>query len=240
MTMMTASGMIWLSSYCSRWWEKPSAARLAFGSPPAPNQVTPKPGQISTIVASRHRIVGRSEQIHAPAMPNGTRYGRWTSGREYRSLTSAGRINRYEIVVVEMVSPRTAEKYLAALPPVIWKAAIVSAVATRPERTFIEIGVPNLAENLPKTRGPAPSSQATAWLRSGPRIQAVPALARAKMKTTATIRPRTSPAPVSVAPLAETLPPYTVNTDLMESRNPVSPDTSFCGSTIKMARIGLP
>src|SRR5579863_2573334 len=149
-------------------------------------------------------------------------------------------MNRYEIVVVEIVSPSTAEKYLAALPPVIWKAKIISAVATTPEHKFIPIGVPNREENLPRTRGPAPSAQATAWFRSEPMIQVVPALARAKMKTTATIRPRTRPAPVRVAPLAETLPPYTVNTDLTESRNPVSPDTSFCGSTIKMARIGIP
>ena len=60
-------------SYGSRWWEKPSAARLPFGSLPAPNQVTPNPGQISTPVASRHRNVGRIEQIYAPVMQNGTR-----------------------------------------------------------------------------------------------------------------------------------------------------------------------
>jgi hypothetical protein len=62
-----------VGSYCSRWWEKPSAARLPFGSSPTPNQVTPKPGQMSTTVASRHRNVGRIEQIHDPAMQNGTR-----------------------------------------------------------------------------------------------------------------------------------------------------------------------
>ena len=71
-------------------------------------------------------------------------------------------MNRYEIVVVEIVSPSTAEKYLAALPPVIWKAMIMSTVATSPESRFIPTGVPNLAENLPKLRGPPPSTQATA------------------------------------------------------------------------------
>ena len=71
-------------------------------------------------------------------------------------------MNRYEIVVVEIVRPSTAEKYLLALPPVIWKAAIMSTVATTPESRFIAIGVPNRAENLPRIRGPPPSSEATA------------------------------------------------------------------------------
>src|SRR5580700_11541063 len=90
MTMMTASGMIWLSSYCSRWWEKPRKARLAFGSPPAPNQVTPKPGQISTIVASRHKTVGRIEQIHAPTMPERHTVGAMDVGARVPELDQRG------------------------------------------------------------------------------------------------------------------------------------------------------
>jgi hypothetical protein len=70
---MTASGTICVSSYCSRWWEKLSAARLSFGFPPPPNQLTPKPGQISATVASSAQNVGTTEQIQAPAMPPGTR-----------------------------------------------------------------------------------------------------------------------------------------------------------------------
>jgi hypothetical protein len=41
-------------------------------------------------------------------------------------------MNRYEIVVVEIVSPSTAAKYRLESAPVIWKAAIISAVATSP------------------------------------------------------------------------------------------------------------
>ena len=70
---MTASGTICVSSYCSRWWEKLSAARSSFGFPPPPNQLMPKPGQISATVASSAQNVGTTEQIHAPAMPPGTR-----------------------------------------------------------------------------------------------------------------------------------------------------------------------
>jgi hypothetical protein len=114
-------------------------------------------------------------------------------------------MNRYEIVVVEIVSPSTASKYRLELAPVIWKAAIMSTVATTPEHTFIPAGVPNRAENRPNPRGPPPSADAIASARSAPMIQVVPALARAKMNTTATTRPKISPAPVSVAvPLAAT------------------------------------
>ena len=52
---------------------KLSAARLSSGFPPPPNQFTPKPGQISATVASSAQNVGTTEQIHAPAMPPGTR-----------------------------------------------------------------------------------------------------------------------------------------------------------------------
>src|SRR5580704_442075 len=144
-TTMTSNGRIWLSSYSSRSWEKLSAARLSLGFPPAPNQLTPKPGQISATVASSAQKVGTTEQIHAPAMPPGTRYGRGTSGREYLSFISAGKMNKYEIVVVEIVSPSTAAKYLPELAPVIWNAAIMSTVATTPDSRFIPIGVPKRA-----------------------------------------------------------------------------------------------
>src|SRR5690348_17490466 len=55
---MTASGTICVSSYCNRWREKLSAARLSFGFPPPPNQLTPKPGRISETVASSAQNVG--------------------------------------------------------------------------------------------------------------------------------------------------------------------------------------
>src|SRR5690349_23870996 len=105
-------------------------------------------------------------------------------------------MNRYEIVVVEIVSPSTAAKYRLESAPVIWKAAIIRTVDTSPDNRFIATGVPNLAENRPSTRGSPPSTEATASVLSEPMIQVVPALARAKMKTMAATRPRISPAPV--------------------------------------------
>ena len=57
---MTASGTICVSSYYNRWREKLSAARLSFGFPPPPNQLTPKPGQISATVASSAQNVSPS------------------------------------------------------------------------------------------------------------------------------------------------------------------------------------
>src|SRR6516165_1297896 len=176
--MITASGTIWLSSYASRSCEKLSRARSSLGLPLVPNQPTPNPGQISATVASSAQKVGTTEHSQAPAVPQGTRYGRSTSGRDRRSLIRAGKMNRYEVVVVEIVRPRTAAKYLLALPPVILKASTMSTVATVPDSRFIATGVPNRLENRPRALVP----------------------------------------PV-------TCPPYTVNTALAASRNPVSPVT---------------
>ena len=97
-------------------------------------------------------------------------------------------------MVVEIVRPSTASKYLFAL--VILKARIMSTVATTPDSTFIPAGVPNRAENLPRTLGPPPSTDAIASVRSAPMIHVVPALARAKTKMTAVSRPSSSPPPV--------------------------------------------
>src|SRR2546430_3431459 len=98
-------------------------------------------------------------------------------------------MNRYEIVVVEMVSPSTAAKYRLEFAPGIWKAAIISTVDTSPDNKFIATGGPNLAENPPSTRGPPPSSAATASGLSQTIIQGVPALARGKMNPMAPIPP---------------------------------------------------
>ena len=52
---------------------------------------------------------------------------------------------------------RTALKYFSALPPESWKASTMTIVETTPERKLTTIGVPYLRENVPRTRGPAPS-----------------------------------------------------------------------------------
>ncbi len=52
---------------------------------------------------------------------------------------------------------RTALKYFWASPLESRKARTMTIVETMPERKFTTIGVPYLAENVPRTRGPAPS-----------------------------------------------------------------------------------
>jgi len=101
----------------------------------------------------------------------------------------------------------------------------MSTVATVPDSRFIATGVPNRLENRPRALGPPPSKHATASVRSAPMIHVAPALASAKTNTRAVIRPSSSPVPVSVAVPPVTCPPYTVNTALAASRNPVSPVT---------------
>ena len=52
---------------------KAERGQVVVRVPPPPNQLTPKPGQISATVASSAQNVGTTEQIQAPAMPPGTR-----------------------------------------------------------------------------------------------------------------------------------------------------------------------
>ena len=59
--------------------------------------------------------------------------------------------------MVEIVTPSTASKYLAALPWVICWARMTTMVATTPLNTFTRTGVPNRALITPSVRGPAPS-----------------------------------------------------------------------------------
>ena len=59
--------------------------------------------------------------------------------------------------VVEIVTPSTASKYLAALPLVIWCASTTTTVATMPLKIFTRTGVPYLALITPRNRGPDPS-----------------------------------------------------------------------------------
>ncbi len=58
---------------------------------------------------------------------------------------------------MEIVTPRTAPKYFAALPLVMVSARMTIAVATRPLKMFTRTGVPYLALITPRNRGPAPS-----------------------------------------------------------------------------------
>src|SRR4051794_3467368 len=127
-------------------------------------------------------------------------------GREYRSLITAGKTTRYEIVVVEIARPSTAVKYLFALP-VSWNASTITIVENTPERMFTTTGVPQRAEKYPNERGAAPSKPATACERSAPMIHVVPLDSRARMKPIAARSPSTLPAPLNVAPSLVTSPP---------------------------------
>ena len=59
--------------------------------------------------------------------------------------------------MVEIVTPSTASKYLAALPLVICWARITMIVATMPLKMLTRTGVPYLALITPRNRGPEPS-----------------------------------------------------------------------------------
>ena len=59
--------------------------------------------------------------------------------------------------MVEIVTPSTALKYLAASPLVIWWASTTTMVATIPLKMLTRTGVPNRALITPSGRGPAPS-----------------------------------------------------------------------------------
>ncbi len=60
------------------------------------------PGKTATHEASAIQNVTSPEESQIPTVPPGTRYGRWTSPCEYRSFRAAGKIQRYEISVVEI------------------------------------------------------------------------------------------------------------------------------------------
>src|SRR5438874_8472211 len=99
------------------------------------------------------------------------------------------------MVVVEIASPSTAEKYLFESPCDSWNAATMTTVERMPERRLAAIGVPNLAENLPRMRGPAPSYAETASARSAPMSHAAPLEANVSMKPMAAAPPNTDPKP---------------------------------------------
>ena len=65
--------MIWLASYCQRWPANPSGSE-------ASGLDCPSPGQSSAAVASAAQKNVRPLKSAAPPFPQGTRYGRWTSG----------------------------------------------------------------------------------------------------------------------------------------------------------------
>src|SRR3954467_5538007 len=118
---------------------------------------SPSPGKKPTSEANSAQNVVRQPQIHTPAIPNGTLYGRYTCPCEYRSLISVGKMARYDTVVNSSTTLSTALKYFSASPPESWKARTITIVETVPDRKLTTIGVPYLAENVPRMRGPPPS-----------------------------------------------------------------------------------
>ena len=140
-----------------------------------------------------------------------------------------------------MARPSTAAKYFSASPPDSQNASSITIVEKTPVSTFTVTGVPKRREIRPSRRGAAPSNPAAAWVRSAPMIQVVPLDSSAQMNATAATPPSTLPAPVRVTvPSSATLPPYTVKTCLIASRNPATPVTRDVGRISRMARIGMP
>src|SRR6476619_7369023 len=126
-----------------------------------------KPGNSATRVANAAQNVVSPAQTQTPAMPPGTLYGRWTSGCDFRRMISVGKIRMYEMVVNVSTTPIITLKASAALPE-IRVAMTNTIVENTPDRKLTRTGVPSLAENWPRNRGPAPSYEATTWLRSEP------------------------------------------------------------------------
>ena len=94
----------------------------------------------------------------------------------------------------------------------IFVASKNAIVPTTPETIFALTGVPNFDEKVPSHRGPVPSIDAIAWIRSAPINQETPPANIARMKTTAAILSSTVPAE-----------PYTEKTVPTASRNDETP-----------------
>src|SRR3954470_5522768 len=138
--MKTSSGTSWPSSYCSRWPLKSRSTSAASQSETC--QDVAKPGHSSEQLASSAQNDVSTLTSSATRSPPGTRYGRGTSGYLRRRMYSAGKMNRYAIVVVEIASPSATVKYFAVSPEVSSKAPTNIAVAKMPESRLTTIGVP--------------------------------------------------------------------------------------------------
>ena len=135
----------------------------------------------------------------------------------------------YDSVVKVSTIPIITSNVAEALPPAIRAAATKTIVAITPERKLTLTGVPSFAEKRPRMRGPAPSYEATAWLRSEPisHVQALETRARTKPN-----------AAIFVITLAA--PPQTLKTAATAVMKPSTPVISSLGSTAITARIGRP
>src|SRR2546423_14131532 len=102
------------------------------------------PGNTATHDPMRIQPVVRIVETHSPASPHGWTYGRRVSGCVYRSFSTAGKIHRYEISVVEIAMSSTTWNF-ALLPPLKAPTArnekIVAAI---PDMTLTRTGVPNV------------------------------------------------------------------------------------------------
>ena len=152
--MKKASAPSWIASYWNRW-PANSSGRASSALPPTSG--SKMPGQSSTTLASSAQNVQTALTRNATPSPPGTLYGRGTCGCDRRSRYSAGKIEMYEIVVVEIARPSAATKYLPESPLVNVKAATKNTVEITPEARFTAIGVPQRPEKVPSQRGPQPS-----------------------------------------------------------------------------------
>src|SRR5579859_6307819 len=99
-------------------------------------------------------------------MPPGTTKGRCTLGYLIRRARYAGKMNRYDRVVVEMTKPSTNPNNPAMLPVLkkvlIITAAIIATEAVIPDMVFTAIGVPYRPLKRPSRTGAVRSSDAMA------------------------------------------------------------------------------
>src|SRR5436305_10523785 len=134
-----------------------SASNVLRGTPHESLNVysTPKifsstSGKTASKTPSAIQNVVRIVDTQSPAIPQGWTYGRGTCGWLFRSFSTAGKIQRYEINVVEIAMSSTTWNF-ASWPP--WNALIATTqntVAVIPESTFTRTGVPSFRLKTPK------------------------------------------------------------------------------------------
>src|SRR6516164_8825456 len=72
-----------------------------------PNIRSSTPGSTASNDPSAIQNMTSSVETQIPTFPNGCTYGRCTPGYRYRSFSAVGKIQRYEISVVEIAIVRT-------------------------------------------------------------------------------------------------------------------------------------
>src|SRR3954470_17855286 len=211
-------------------------SKVALGTPheslnpySTPKIFSSTSGNTASNTPSAIQNVVRIVEIQRPVIPHGCTYGRGTCGCDFRSLSTDGKIQRYEMSVVEIAMSRTTWNFALCPPLNAPIATKQNTVAVIPESTLTRTGVPSLLLKTPKNGKKAPSYAATAWMRSDPIIHTAPDVTIAAMKQS-----------VMITSSACAAPPYTpLNVSVTASMKPPMPVTFESGSTRMMQPTGM-